>query len=132
MLRGRGFRLARPEEGGYYTPGDFQQTEEWGFSNLYVERAGLSTTDLSTTVLQGRCVGGSSTINWTTSLRPPSFTLDHWVREHGLTGLSEENLDPYFSWTESYLNISSEPYERHNAQNRKILDGSDGGSPLPS
>ncbi len=123
ILAESGKKVVVLEEGGYYAPGDFQQTEEWGFSNLYVQRAGLATTDLSTTVLQGRCVGGSSTINWTTSLRTSRFTLDHWVNDHGLTSLSSERLGPYFDRIESYLNIHAEPYERHNAQNRKILDG---------
>jgi hypothetical protein len=123
ILSATGKKVIVLEMGGHFGEGDFQSSEEWGFSNLYVQRAGLTTEDLSITVLQGRCVGGSSTINWTTSLRTPEFTLDAWVREHGLDGLSAARLDPYFTRIEKYLNIHAEPEERHNSQNANLLKG---------
>jgi len=45
------------------------------------------------------------------------------VRAHGLTGLSAKALEPYFESVEQALHLTVEPYDRHNAQNRKILDG---------
>jgi choline dehydrogenase-like flavoprotein len=38
--------------------------------------------DGAITILQGRAVGGTTLINWTSSFRTPPQTLEHWAREH--------------------------------------------------
>ena len=111
------------EEGGYYTSKDFDSTEQSAYQNLYQQRAGQATDNLGVTVLQGRCVGGSSTVNWTTSLKTPHFVLEAWKRDHGVQGLSPGELEPYFERVKRYLNIHEEPFENHNPNNRIILDG---------
>jgi choline dehydrogenase-like flavoprotein len=123
VLAEAGKKVILLEEGGYYTSKDFDSTEETAYQKLYQQRAGQATDDLGVTVLQGRCVGGSSTINWTTTLRTPEFVLETWKRDHGVEGLSPEQLDPYFSRVESYLDVHQEPEENHNPNNRIILDG---------
>ena len=123
ILSESGKKVIVLEEGGYFTPKDFQPTEEFAYTNLYRQRAGQATDNLAVTVLQGKCVGGSSTINWTTSLRTPEFVLENWARDFKVQGLSSKDLDPYFNRIEDYLNIHAEPDENHNAQNRLILDG---------
>ena len=72
---------------------------------LYQESAARQTLDKSITILQGRCVGGGTTINWTSSFRTPRRTLAHWRDVHGLAGLTEEALDPWFARMESRLGI---------------------------
>src|SRR3546814_5609803 len=42
--------------------------------------------------LQGRAVGGTTLVNWTSSFRTPPQTLQHWASEHGVSGLSVEAL----------------------------------------
>ncbi len=111
------------EEGGYYTSQQFDGTEETAYTHLYQQRAGQATDDLSVTVLQGRCIGGSSTVNWTTSLRTPDFVLDAWKRKHGIQGLSTKDLLPYFEKVERYLDVHEEPFENHSPNNRIILEG---------
>ena len=96
ILAEAGKKVIVVEEGGLYRPKDFQLTEEFAFSNLYRGRAGQATDNLAVTVLQGKCVGGSSTINWTTSLRTPDFVLEHWARRYGIKDMSTKDLDPYF------------------------------------
>ncbi len=123
VLAEAGKKVIILEEGGYFRPRDFISSEEFAFTNLYRQRAGQATDDLSVTVLQGRCVGGSSTVNWTTSLPTPDFVLEHWAKKFGVTGLSTKDLNPYFNRIEKYLHIHSEPEENHNAQNRIILEG---------
>ena len=90
VLAEAGRKVIVLEEGGQYTSKDFDSTEQTAYQNLYQQRAGQATDDLSVTVLQGRCVGGSSTVNWTTSLRTPGFVLEAWQRDHGVRGLSQE------------------------------------------
>lgn len=111
------------EEGGYYAPSDLRPGEEWGFTNLYQQRGGLATEDLAVTVLSGRAVGGSSLINWTTSLRTPEFVLNFWAKHRRVSGHGMKDLEPYFERVERYLNVHAEPDERHNHQNRIILEG---------
>ncbi len=123
VLAEAGKKVIVLEEGGHYTSKDFDSTEETAYQNLYQQRAGQAADDLSVTVLQGRCVGGSSTVNWTTTLRTPEFVLETWKRDHGVRGLSREELEPYFERVGRYLNVHEEPNENHNPNNRIILDG---------
>jgi choline dehydrogenase-like flavoprotein len=123
VLAEAGKKVILLEEGGYYTSKQFDGTEQTAYTHLYQQRAGQATENLSVTVLQGRCVGGSSTVNWTTLLRTPDFVLEAWRRKHGIQGLSAKELEPYFETVERYLNIHEEPFENHNPNNRIILDG---------
>ncbi len=123
VLSEAGMKVILLEEGGYYTSKQFDGTEQTAYTHLYQQRAGQATDDLSVTVLQGRCVGGSSTVNWTTSLRTPDFVLEAWKRNHGVHGLSTRELEPYFERVEQYLDIHVESFENHNPNNRIILDG---------
>ncbi len=123
ILSESGKKVILLEEGGDYTSADFDSTEHTAYTHLYRERAGQATDDLSVTVLQGRCVGGSSTVNWTTALRTPEFVLAAWARDFGLRGFSPQELEPYFDRIEHYLNVHREPDENHNPNNRIILDG---------
>jgi len=123
ILAEAGHRVVLLEEGGYYTTAEFEPSEEAAYQNLYQKRAGQATEDLAITILQGRCVGGSTTVNWTTSLRTPDFVLEAWRRDFGLRGFSSVELQPYFERIERYLNIHREPDQHHSPNNRLILDG---------
>jgi choline dehydrogenase-like flavoprotein len=123
ILAEAGYRVVLLEEGGYYTAADFDPSEETAYRNLYQKRAGQATEDLAITILQGRCVGGSTTVNWTTSLRTPEFVLEAWRRDFGVRGHSPGELEPYFERVERYLNVHTEPDENHSPNNRLILDG---------
>jgi choline dehydrogenase-like flavoprotein len=123
VLSDTGKKVIVVEEGNYFRTEDLQPTEEFAFSNLYRQRAGQATDNVAVTVLQGKCIGGSSTVNWTTSLRTPEFVLERWAKDFGVDGLTVHDLDPYFARVERYLNVHVEPDENHNLQNRIILDG---------
>src|SRR6266581_1565901 len=66
-----GARVVLLEEGGLYTRNDFDLQEATAYPRLYQEKGQRATADLAITVLQGRCVGGGTTVNWTTSFRTP-------------------------------------------------------------
>ena len=51
--------------------------------DLYQESAARKTADKAINILQGRCVGGGTTVNWTSSFRTPAATLAHWQSAHG-------------------------------------------------
>ena len=123
VLAESGKKVIVLEEGGYYRAEQFDGTEQTAYQNLYQRRGGQATDDLGVTVLQGRCVGGSSTVNWTTTLRTPEFVLETWRREFGVFGMSPEDLDPVFGRIEGYLNVHEEPEENHSPNNLIIRDG---------
>ncbi len=123
VLAEAGKKVVLLEAGGYYTSKDFDSTEATAYQTMYQQRAGQATDDLAVTVLQGRCIGGSSTINWTTSLRTPEFVLESWQKRFGVEGLTSKDLEPYFNRIEKYLNVHPEPDENHSPNNRILLDG---------
>jgi len=123
VLAEAGMKVVLVEEGEYFKAEDFNQREDDVYQKMYRHRAGLATEDLSFTVLMGKTVGGTTTINWTASLRTPRFVLDHWTNKLHLEQFSYDELLPYFKRVERYLNIHPEPYERHNENNRIVYDG---------
>jgi choline dehydrogenase-like flavoprotein len=118
-----GMNVILLEEGGYYQAEDFNQREDEIYTKMYQHRGGLATDDLSFVILQGKTVGGSSTVNWTTTLRTPRFVLDYWEKDLHLEEYSEREMRPYFDRVERYLNVHPETYESHNENNRIVLDG---------
>lgn len=116
-----GFKVILLEMGALYEGKDFQQQERWAYPALYQDGAGRKTLDQSIGILQGRAVGGSTTVNWTTSIRTPEKTLDYWRAEFG-TGFTSDNLAPYFQQAEQRLSIHPWPVPP-NANNDKLRQG---------
>ena len=106
LLARAGFKVLMLEEGPLKTSRDFNQLESEAYPTLYQESAARKTADKAINILQGRCVGGSTTVNWTSSFRTPSATLAHWRQHFGLTELTDDALSPYFQQAERRLNVS--------------------------
>ena len=66
---------------------DFKMREADAYPALYQESAARKTRDKAINILQGRTVGGSTTVNWTSSFRTPPGTLEYWRKHFGLAGL---------------------------------------------
>ena len=105
ILSQAGLRVVLLEEGGLQTSTDFRMKEGEAYDNLYQQGAARATKDGAITILQGRTVGGSTTVNWTSSFRTPEQTLKHWQDVYGVKH-SAESLDSSFSWVEQRLNIT--------------------------
>ncbi len=118
-----GLDVVMVEAGGYYTRRDFDLSEQNAYAAFYQDRGGRATADRAINVLQGRTVGGSTTVNWTTCFRTPPRILDHWARVHGIEGLGVEELAPHFAAIEARLGISAWPEPMANANNRALLRG---------
>lgn len=118
-----GLRVIVLEEGGYFTSERFTMKEEDAYPNLYQEAAQRATADLSVALFQGRAVGGTTVVNWTTCFRTPEATLERWRTHHGVTGLDGQTLDPHWSAVEQRLSISQIPLDRVNRNNRLLWDG---------
>ena len=105
LLVKAGLTVAIIEEGPLKSSTDFKQLESEAYPSLYQENASRKTQDKAINILQGRCVGGSTTVNWTSSFRTPTGTLRYWQSHFGLTDYNDDALAPYFTQAESRLSI---------------------------
>jgi choline dehydrogenase-like flavoprotein len=110
------------EAGSWLTRRDFTLNDADAFAKLYQDRGGRATSDRAITVLQGKSVGGSTTVNWTTCFRTPQRILRHWSEHHGIP-LTAEQLTPHWEAVEARLNIHRWDPAAANSNNRKLLDG---------
>jgi choline dehydrogenase-like flavoprotein len=106
ILAEAGLDVVLLEEGPLRSSRDFHMLESEAYPQLYQESAARKTRDKAIGILQGRCVGGSTTVNWTTSFRTPSSTLAHWRDRLELRDLTEAALAPWFERMERRLAIA--------------------------
>ena len=119
VLTTAGLNVLMIEEGPFKSSSDFRMRERDAYPQLYQESAGRQTKDKGITILQGRAVGGSTTVNWTSSFRTPLATLKHWQTVWGLAEYSETGLAPWFAKMEARLNIA--PWSVAPNENNDIL-----------
>lgn len=121
ILSQAGLKVIMIEGGALKSSTDFDMEERHAYPNLYQQAAALKTADKGVSIFQGRTVGGSTTINWTTSIRTPEPTLDFWQQAKSVKGLSATELQPWFEKMEQRLNIEQWQYEanRNNAALRQ-------------
>ena len=105
LLTKAGLNVVIVEEGPLRSSSDFNQKESEAYPQLYQESAARKTEDKAINILQGRCVGGSTTVNWTSSFRTPAPTLAFWQDKFGLKDYNVDALSPYFEQAERRLNI---------------------------
>ncbi|MRD49509.1 GMC family oxidoreductase [Caenimonas koreensis] len=105
LLARAGLDVVVIEEGPLRSSSDFKQHEAIAYPSLYQESAARKTADKAINILQGRCVGGSTTVNWTSSFRTPSSTLRYWREHYGLSTFDDDTLAPYFQQAEQRLSI---------------------------
>ncbi|NOV25948.1 GMC family oxidoreductase [Cupriavidus necator] len=102
-----GLRVVLLEEGALRTSDSFRDMDEQrAYRELYQEAAARTTADGAIAILQGRAVGGSTTVNWSSSFRTPPRTLAHWATHHAVTGHSEAEMAPWFDKVEARLGIA--------------------------
>ncbi|WP_263143742.1 GMC family oxidoreductase [Pseudomonas sp. RIT-PI-AD] len=106
ILSAAGFRVLLIEEGPLRTSRDFKMQEPEAYASLYQEGIGRMSKDGAVTILQGRAVGGTTLVNWTSSFRTPEPTLDHWAREHAVVGHGAADLAPWFERMEQRLGVA--------------------------
>jgi choline dehydrogenase-like flavoprotein len=106
ILSRAGLRVVLIEEGPLKSSRDFHMLESQAYPQLYQESAARKTKDKAINILQGRCVGGSTTVNWTSSFRTPPATLGYWQKTYGLNDYTVDALEPWFAAMERRLGIA--------------------------
>ncbi|MCP5041394.1 MAG: GMC family oxidoreductase [bacterium] len=123
ILADAGLRVVLLEEGAYHTGDDFDMRELSSFAKLYYEGGQRPTYDGSVGVAQGRTVGGSTTVNWTSCFRTPEPTLRFWREKLGLRDLGPADLEPWFERMEGRLSIHA--WEAPNRNNEAMIRGAE-------
>ncbi|MGY2172798.1 GMC family oxidoreductase N-terminal domain-containing protein [Pseudomonas gingeri] len=106
ILSAAGYKVLLIEEGPLKTSSDFKMLEDEAYTSLYQEGIGRMSKDGAITILQGRAVGGTTLINWTSSFRTPEPTLEHWAREHNVKGHGSAEMAPWFEKMEQRLGVA--------------------------
>ncbi len=132
ILARAGLRVLMIEEGPLKSSRDFRMREADAYPQLYQESAARKTKDKAINILQGRCVGGSTTVNWTSSFRTPEPTLAWWRERYGLADFTPEALFPWFERVERRLSIG--PWLAPPNENNDLLRRGAGrlGIPVPA
>ena len=117
-----GYQVLLLEEGALRTSDSFRDMDEGrAMRELYQEGAARATSDGAIAVLQGRSVGGSTTVNWTSSFRTPEPTLKHWAAEHEVVGHGVDDMKPWFEQMEKRLDVML--WEAQNPNNSVLMRG---------
>ncbi|WP_342117423.1 GMC family oxidoreductase [Pseudoduganella sp. OTU4001] len=109
ILANAGLKVLMVEEGALKSSKDFKMREADAYPSLYQDSAARKTADKAINILQGRTVGGSTTVNWTSSFRTPADTLAWWQSRYGLKDYGVEAMAPWFQKMEERLHISDWP-----------------------
>lgn len=95
LLAEKGKHVIVVEEGADRTGDKLTQRDGEMYDQLYMDRGGRSTSDLSIAVLQGRVLGGGGVINASDVVPMHPETLAFWRTKHGLTELTDAALAPH-------------------------------------
>jgi long-chain-alcohol oxidase len=83
VLAAAGLDVVLLEAGPAWERDELGGDELPGTQRLYLEAATSATDDQSLDFIAGGCLGGGTTVNWTTSLRPPDDVREEWA-SHGV------------------------------------------------
>lgn len=107
VMAAKGKSVALIEEGPLKNTSQFKMNEAQAYPELYQESAARLTKDKGIKILQGRNVGGGTTVNWTTSFRTPDRTLSWWEKAWDVKDCSSQQMKPYFEQVEKMMGIKT-------------------------
>jgi len=95
------------EEGPWVRTRDFSPDVFVAMSQMFRDMgSNMATGRAMFPLIQGVCVGGSTTINSAIAWRPPEDVVDGWNSKFGLKGaITFKDLDPHFSELEKQLSV---------------------------
>jgi choline dehydrogenase-like flavoprotein len=118
------------EEGDWVKPAEYGSLTPMQTMRRCWREAGLSAAvALGKTpfisVLQGRCVGGSSVLTGGVCFRIPDEVLHHWSRDLGLTSLTPEGVDANFQAVEQAVHVETVPEAMRSRSTELFVEGAE-------
>lgn len=110
------------ERGGYHSQADYTGDEYEMLRRLSLGKGLFGTHDNAFGLLASTCLGGSTVVNWCTSLRPPADVLDEWERDCGIDGTAGSEFQAAIEAVERRLNVNTLE-SRHNPNNQMLVNG---------
>jgi choline dehydrogenase-like flavoprotein len=118
-----GAKVVVLEAGPYVPSTQFQEHIATAMETLYQDSGNQVNSTGDMTIVQGKCIGGSTVVNGAACFRVPDQVLENWAEEYGLDNLASEALTPYFDRVERNLSVhQNEPHEV-NYNGRLLIEG---------
>jgi choline dehydrogenase-like flavoprotein len=125
LLAEAGHEVVVLEEGRDFVQMEHSQRDRDMYDQLYMDRGGRATSDLSVSVLQGRVLGGGGVINACDVVPAPEAVLTHWATKYGLEDFAPERFRSFSEDALSDLSASRIPEELVNTANNKLRIGAE-------
>lgn len=123
LLSEAGHEVVVLEEGRDLVGAERTQRDAAMYDQLYMDRGGRATHDLSVSVLQGRVLGGGGVINACDVVPSPQGVLRHWQTKYGLDDFAPHRFQPFQEQALDDLSASRIPEELVNVANDKLRQG---------
>ena len=130
VLARAGLRVVVLEEGDWVKPEEYARLTPTGTMRRCWREGGLSATvALGETpfisLLQGRCVGGSSVLTGGVCFRIPDEVLREWVHRLGLSTMTEAGVEDHFRVVEETVHVETVPDAMRSRATERYLEGAD-------
>lgn len=127
-LSSHGWKVILIEEGSFFDPDKFVDDEFQSLARLYRDGGLIAEEEGRAFILQGRTLGGSTTVNWQASLYPEDHVTDEWKNNFGLEGYNRKDMLPYINQVHERLGVHEVPESQRNENNKILFRGARGTS----
>jgi choline dehydrogenase-like flavoprotein len=121
VLAAAGLDVVVLEAGDYYSEEDFDGAEYEGYARMYMYGGGAATHDQSVGLLAGSCLGGGTTVNYTTSFRTPDDVREEWAG-HGVPAFATDEYGASLDAVCERLGVNQE-HNRESAREQMLHRG---------
>jgi choline dehydrogenase-like flavoprotein len=125
LLAEAGHDVVVLEEGRDLIGPERTQRDAAMYDQLFMDRGGRATHDLSISVLQGRVLGGGGVVNTCDVVPIPEGVLHHWATKYGLEDFAPERFKRFTDEALRDLSASRIPESLVNSANNKLRQGAE-------
>jgi choline dehydrogenase-like flavoprotein len=125
LLAEAGHEVVVLEEGRDLVGPERTQRDPGMYDQLYMDRGGRASHDLSVTILQGRVLGGGGVVNTCDVVPIPDGVLHHWATKYGLEDFAPEQFQRFTDDALVDLSANRIPESQVNAANNKLRQGAE-------
>jgi choline dehydrogenase-like flavoprotein len=114
------------EEGGHHTTEEFTPDASAMVRKLYRDGgAAFVRGRPPVQFVEGRCVGGSTTVNGAMSWRTPQRVLERWAREDGVEAIGPADMDRFFERVERFVSAAQQDPGSVGRDNELLREGAE-------